>query len=66
MRSLDADASWNSSITLSVKRAGQPGEAATSHEPTKKITRQARYTTRRPARSDTFPMNVMLTAYDTK
>src|SRR3954452_1944645 len=45
---------------------GQPGDAATSHEPTKKIARQARYTRRRPAMSDTFPMNVMLIAYDTK
>ena len=49
-----------------MRRAGQPGEAATSHEPKKKITRQRRYTRRRPAISDTFPMNVMLTAYDTK
>ena len=53
-------------MALSVTRAGQPGEAATSHEPKKKITRQRRYTRRRPEMSDTFPMNVMLTAYDTK
>ena len=53
-------------MTRSMRRAGQPGEAATSHDPTKKITRQRRYTTRRPAISDTFPMKVMLTAYDTK
>ena len=50
----------------SMRREGQPGEAATSHEPKKKITRQTRYTRRRPEMSDTFPMNVMLTAYDTK
>jgi hypothetical protein len=53
-------------ITLSAMPAGQPGEAATSHDPTKKIARQSRYTRRRPAISDTFPMNVMLIAYETK
>src|SRR5262245_14566856 len=45
---------------------GQPGDAATNHDPTKKIARHTRKTMRRPARSDAFPMNVMLTAYDTK
>src|SRR4051794_8464570 len=45
---------------------GQPGEAATSHDPTKKMARHTRYTRRRPAMSDTFPMNVMLIAYETK
>jgi hypothetical protein len=53
-------------MTLEATRAGQPGEAATSHDPTKKMTRQPRKTTRRPEMSETLPMKVMLIAYDTK
>src|SRR5262245_31441644 len=57
---------WNAVKMLDAIRAGQPGEAATSHEPTKKMTRHTRYTTRRPETSDTLPMKVMLIAYETK
>ena len=35
-------APWNSLHHAQAIRAGQPGEAATSHDPTKKITRQTR------------------------